>query len=273
MLKGCISFAIKTTLITFLLMFLLILAIMVRYDISYDFVMHGSDTEIEAELSKFLDPKSFMSELIDCFPSEFHDLLGFFDYVKDINTIDGATQTNVDNAQYEVLASLFLALCAFLFHKIVLFIYGFIRKIADLLGKKGLISFFGEMVSMAQIAYVGTIIIVLMRDFILEKIFYKSPVLLFVVLALALIVLTVIENYLFGGKGKRVTDIEKLAYDMLFSASAILFTVAALVAATVYSNGGGINPVAAFWTIVSLALVCAVAARKEMLRMKEKSII
>ena len=241
LIGGFLSYMIKVVLTTALMGALLCVAIMLRYDVSFDFVLHGSDPVIEAKLESFLDFNTIKNEIIDALPMDFLNFLDNFEFLKDILTVKQAANITHEDAQAELYKGLAFGLFSFIIIQIVYFFYRRIRKIANAFSQ-GFCSTWGGIISFLLIAYISPIISILLRDLAIERLYNKGPFFMILLYALVIVVIFFIEILLNRHQGiKHKANYGKavggLVLGALFSVCCIWATLSISTACILNANG------------------------------------
>lgn len=254
--KGICSFIIKYIAVILVLTILLVASIMLRYQISLGFILHGNDPVIYSELEHFLDIKNIALDILQAFP-----LLSKIPFVNEIF----GTSTNFWNAMISDVSSLqrflfgefFFFLLSLVIFKPLLYCYSLLRKLVNRSFGPNLLSYLGDFICCLQIAYIGTICVILIRDFLLNTLFDNSAVLTYIIIVVIILLGSLLLSLFTKKNGIKVFEkakefAGKTLIELLYIT---LIYVTVLFVAILMSSTGAVATIAAISSVICILIV------------------
>lgn len=196
LIKGAAAYAIKTFLTCCLSVASVCLSIMLKYQVSLKHVMFVSDSFLEMEMEYYFNIQNIAIDVLQGAP--------FIGKIPLVNEIFGTVMSyytasnNVAGIQQTLFSDIIFFLISLAVFRAMIFIYSIIKRVCDRILGKGFLSLYADFASYLCIAYMGTISVLLIRDYFINNIYGKSDVLAFVVIVVAVIlsslVVSVVKN-------------------------------------------------------------------------------
>lgn len=259
LIKASIAWSVKFTLLAVTLFLLFIPAIMLKYDVSASYVLTQSDRTIEDDLSQYLQPNAIAWDIAQSAPIFCSHLpvISRMDWVEQATSAGmSVASAYVDDQnvyQRELFKEMFFSVTSLAVFEVLFFLYGLIRKIVDKIYRKRFFSFLLDLISVAEIVYVGTILSLLYRDYFIRRFFDRNPFLSFFVLILAVFAVSFLKSLIKRDRSKSfLVCVGDAALDLLKGMLLLAMIFGAVLSFSILASGG------AEGRDLTVAVACAV---------------
>ena len=259
LIKASFAWSVKFILLAAVLLLLFIPAIMLKYDVSAEYVLTQSDQKIEDDLSQYLQPSAIAWDVAQSAPI-FCSHLPVISQMKWVEQAVSAAMSSASayvddqNAyQRELFKEMFFGVTSLAVFEVLFFLYSIIRTIVDKIYRKRFFSFLLDLISVAEIVYVGTILSLLYRDYFILHFFDRNPFLSFLVLILAVLAVSFLKSLIKRDRSKSfLACVGDAAVDLLKGMLLLAMIFGAVLSFSILASGG------AEGRDLTIAVVCAI---------------